>query len=111
MNLMLDSIHAEFDGKPGPILVDVGYWHDEEVPGRYVAFLKSGISRRNTNLVGYPSQPRLFIRVPPTKLSKIMARLPIVEGSTYWRATHHWQGLADGEDVAPIMCPLPTKEQ
>ncbi len=92
--LMLKSVYAEHDGKPLPVLVDLGYLIDPttrrivpRVAKRYEALL-AFIPRRRFERVG--TGERLFVELPPTKAAKIMAKFPINEGSTYWRATHHW---------------------
>ena len=96
---MLKSVYAEMDRRPLPILVDLGYWRDPGAAARYDAMRSWGLSRRRFSFEGYG---RVFLDAPPTKIAKIMAAFPIVEGSTYWRATHHWRGLAEGEAVAAI---------
>jgi hypothetical protein len=85
MNLMLKSVYAELDGETPPILVDLGYW-SEEAAQRYEALL-AVLPKRRFQLLAHR---RLFAEIPPNKAATIMARFPIVEGSTYWRATHHW---------------------
>ena len=51
-SLMLESVFAEADGKPLPILLDLGYW-SEETARRFQAVLATGISRRNSQFQGY----------------------------------------------------------
>jgi len=98
-SLMLESIYAEHDGKRPPIIVDLGYRHDSETPKRWEAILATGVSRRNGSVEGYG---RVMVRLPPKKAAAVLAALPIVAGETYWRSTHHWQGLAKGEATAPV---------
>lgn len=97
LGFMVESCIAEGQGKPQMILVDLGYASEIATRLRYGALLGWGLARRNFSIEATPG--RLFLRVPPTKLKKLLAEQPIVEGSTYWRATHHWVGLADGELV------------
>jgi hypothetical protein len=98
---MLESFIAEQDGRPLPMLVDLGYFYangavDDVVRGRYEDVLAAGVSRRNCQIVGHG---RLFVKVPPRKIASFAEAFPIHIGSTYWRATHHWRGL-DKDDPA-----------
>lgn len=92
-SLMLKSVYAENSGKPQPIIVDLGYTNSPETRERYEALLQY-LPRRRFSREGHD---RLMAEIPPTKAVAIFAALPIVEGSTYWRATHHWRGLGKKE--------------
>ena len=97
-SLMLASIYAEDDGDE-MLLVDLGYVNDRRARDRADAIRAFGIGRQNFSIEG---NARLMFRVPPTKARRLFDEFPIVPGSTYWRSTHHWRGLADGERVASI---------
>ncbi len=81
-----------------PILVDLGYDGPEAVE-RWKALRAAGIGYRNFSCEG---SQRLLMRLPPKKAAVILGEFPIVEGVTYWQTTHHWRGLAQGEETAPI---------
>jgi len=89
--LMEKSIYAEHDGKPIPLLVDIGYIGEAETKERHDAILAYGIGRGNFSVEGFN---RLFVEIPPRKAEKFLDAFPVVPGETYFRATHHWNGLS-----------------
>lgn len=89
-SLMLQSVYAEQDGAPKPIIVDLGYVDDAETRAHGDALMASGIGRCNFSIEGFG---RLLVKIPPRKLAAVLAEFPIDEGETYWRTTHHWRGL------------------
>lgn len=103
-NFMLESVYSEHDGKGRPILVDLGYIVQggkvvSDVDARAQAILATGLARKNFQVV---ANGRLFVKLPPKKAPSLLSRFPIAEGETYWMATHHWIGLAQGEAPAPV---------
>lgn len=96
-SLMLKSCIAESQGKPVPAIVDLGYWSDGATRRRWDCVRAFGLGRHRGQLCGHR---RLLVEIPPKRLPALLAELPIVEGSTYWRATHHWRGLGGGERKA-----------
>jgi hypothetical protein len=97
-HLMLESFYAEMDGRNTMPLVDLGYC-GKDAFARMRAVEALSIARRNFQIVG---ADRLFVRIPKTKVAAVLASLPIVEGETYWRATHHWRGLGARERKARV---------
>lgn len=98
-SLMLKSVYAELDGKPQPIILDLGYVSDEATRNRGDALVAFGLSRKRFSIEG---NSRLMVELPPRNAIAVLAAFPIAKGSTYWRSTHHWQGLAKGESVAAV---------
>lgn len=82
-----------------PILVDLGSVDEKAARDRADALMASGVGRGNLSIEGFR---RLLVKLPPKKAESILARFPIVAGSTYWQTTHHWRGLADGEKIGRI---------
>lgn len=105
-SLMLKSVYAEFDGKQTPTIIDLGYTSDRLSRERYEALRAFGLPRKRFCVEGFG---RVLAEVPPTKVAKVLAAFPIVAGETYFRTTHHWQGLGPGE----LSCPPsePTMEK
>jgi hypothetical protein len=93
-SLMLESIYDESAGRQRMTIVDIGYTNDGKTKERFDVLLAAGYPKRNFRIEGYG---RLLMYVPPTKLGKLLSAFPIVEGETYFRSTHHWRGLCDGE--------------
>jgi hypothetical protein len=81
------------------VLVDLGYVNETATRERGKALMAAGVSRRNFSVEGFG---RLLVRFPPTKAPGLLERFPIVEGETYFMATHHWRGLRQGERIAEL---------
>lgn len=85
--LMEESVYAEYNGEPLPMIVDLGYIKDKATQDRCDAVIAHGISRKNFSIEVFN---RMFVKIPPRKAARFMAAFPVVEGATYFRATHHW---------------------
>lgn len=96
-SLMLKSVYAEFDGKACPVLVDLGNVNEQATRDRGDALMAFGLSRKRFSIEGFN---RLLVELPPRKVQAILGAFPIVEGSTYWRTTHHWHELPAAKEDA-----------
>lgn len=101
---MAKSKIAELEGKVVPIIVDLGYLTRGsaiDTSARADALIAAGLGKRHFQVTGFH---RLMVELPPKKAAAIIKEFPIVEGETYFRATHHWRGLKKGERKArPIV--------
>ena len=70
------------------VILDCGYLDELEARERAEQLRNLGIGKRNFRL---ELNNRLFVHVPPIKVDRIMAALPIKEGARYWGSTHHFQ--------------------
>lgn len=96
---MLASIYDEHDGKERLPLIDLGYVDDQATRDRGDALMAFGLRRNAFSIEGFG---RLLVQPPKRKLATVLATFPLDEGETYFRTTHHWRGLAEGEEEAPI---------
>lgn len=76
----------------GHTLVDLGYVNSQDARDRCDTLRDFGIGRQNVQIGGFN---RLLIRIPPTKVSKVMAAFPAIEPNedgdpVYCWTTHHW---------------------
>lgn len=101
-SLMLKSVYSEHDGKPLPVIIDLGYWSAPETQERYNQLRGFGLPRSRFCVEGFG---RLLVEVPPRKLASVLAAFPILPGETYWRSTHHWRGLGKDDPDAAASAP------
>lgn len=85
---MLKSVYAELDGKPVPMIVDLGYLDDRRSRNAADKLLAFGISKRRLSIEG---NGRLLVEIPPRQSAAVLRNFQIEPGETYWRATHHWK--------------------
>lgn len=85
-SLMMKSVLSD---APMP-LIDLGYATEDATKERYDALRVWGIPRSRFSIEG---NGRLLLEPAKTKLGALLAAFPILRGTTYWRTTHHWQGL------------------
>ena len=69
-------------------LVDCGYLNDKTARDRADKIL-AHVSRTNIEVAGFN---RLLVRLPPTKLTKVLAAIPQIKkgAATYCWCTHGW---------------------
>lgn len=96
LGLMMDRV---LDPESVPTLIDLGYIRDRAARDRADALVAHGISRRNLSIEGHG---RLLMKCPKRKTKSALEKFPIVKGSTYWQCTHHWLGLGQDEECAPV---------
>lgn len=70
------------------IVVDCGYVSEQSARDRADAIFALGVSK--SNLVWGPSTgvPRIHVKIPKSKVAKVMAALPISDEKTWYGATH-----------------------
>lgn len=74
-----------------PVLVDLGPLDDKKSRDLADKLMAAGINRKNFSIEGFR---RLLVKLPVKKAPEILKRFPrIVEGSTYFQATHHRRDL------------------
>ncbi|MCJ7828444.1 MAG: hypothetical protein MUP81_01730 [Dehalococcoidia bacterium] len=72
------------------VVVDCGYLSEQSARDHADAIFALGVSRRN--LVRGPSmgKPRIHVKIPKSKVAKVMAALPISDKKTWYGATHSY---------------------
>jgi hypothetical protein len=81
----------KMDNEPKDAVILLGSVNDPAVEERYRMVIQFGIGKRNFDM-GYDGQ--LLMKCPNTKLKRLLATFPIVEGSKYWQTTHFWEESA-----------------
>ena len=76
--------------KADVMIIDIGYVNDEKARNRADRLFTAGISRKN--LIWGPStgQPRIHIKIPNTKRSRIRSQFPISNKKTWFGANYSW---------------------
>lgn len=69
------------------IIIDLGCIEHKETQKAYNLLLDFGIGSKNFQLFYYD---RLIVKIPKTKIEKVIEKFPIIEGSNYWQTTHYW---------------------
>lgn len=76
-------------GEKKDVIILLGNVKDPETDQRYEKMREFGIGRSNFDM-GLTGQ--LLMKCPESKVKKLLATFPIVEGSPYWQVTHLWEG-------------------
>ncbi len=70
------------------VVVDCGYVTEQAARDRADAIFALGVSKKNLDWLPSTGDPRIGIRIPPSKVKKILAALPIRQKKGWFGATH-----------------------
>lgn len=79
------------------VVVDCGYASEQLSRDRADKIFTLGVGKKNFEWGATSGpDPRIHILIPPTKVKKVLAALPITDRKTWFGATHSFKGEKNG---------------